>query len=240
MSKMITWRGGVVVSNNKASGLSARTEDFVHKQLNPQRHEYKLSKLSGIHVHPFTKTLTWSIFSSRHSSSKSWKEEDPFDWIGSSPLCFSLNRGQPTWESHFRKALIKSVNGSGPDLVSNEPASEMGWKELDTDGNSRIPEKKITKKAKPNMAATVNALRGFNGIVRRWSRTFGTLFLSILQRDREQKARQSEGLTQENRKMVTAGDLTHSSEIFLFLSHSPSHWWIRGVKRLQWLAGAVD
>ncbi|KAF5780409.1 hypothetical protein HanXRQr2_Chr11g0471611 [Helianthus annuus] len=54
----ITRKGGVVVSKNTASGLSTITEDLVHKQLNPHRHEYKLSKLSGIQVHPLTNTPT--------------------------------------------------------------------------------------------------------------------------------------------------------------------------------------
>jgi hypothetical protein len=41
----------------------------------------------------------------------------------------------------------------------------MGWMELDTDGNSRKPEKKRSKSVKPNMTATVKVLRGFNGMV---------------------------------------------------------------------------
>lgn len=160
-----------MVSNNKASGLSARTEDLVHKQLNPQAHEYKLSKLSGIQVHPFTNTLTCSVFASPHSDSPSAscneeeEEEDPFlvarFWIAR-PLCFSLNRAQPTWESHFRNAPSKSVNGSGADLGAERPGWEMGSKEVEIDGNWRKPEKKrMKKKNKPNMKTMVEELVSF-------------------------------------------------------------------------------
>ncbi|KAI6691229.1 hypothetical protein NL676_028057 [Syzygium grande] len=62
---------GVEVWNSNASSLSARTGDLVHKQLNPRRHGYKLSKLSGIQIHPLTRTLMWLSRSSPHPDSPS-------------------------------------------------------------------------------------------------------------------------------------------------------------------------
>lgn len=157
-----------MVSNNKASGLSARTGDLVHKQVKPHEHEYKLSKVSGIQVHPLTKTLTWSILSSPHSESLSatCKEADRFDDLRIRSLCFSLNRAQPTWESHFLKALYKSVNGSGMDLLIGILGSWMGLMEADMEGNSRKPKKKRIRNTKPNIRVEmVKELRDFNNMV---------------------------------------------------------------------------
>lgn len=162
-----TWRGGVVVSNNKASGLSARTEDFVHKQLNPHRHEYKLSKLSGIQVHPFTKTLTWFIFNllQPESPSMTCNEDDGKDPFEIKLLCFFLNWAQPTSESHFLKAPIKSVNGSGVYVIECLGSVIEGIEE-ETVGNSRKPEKQRTTRVKPSISAMANEFRGFNCMVR--------------------------------------------------------------------------
>ena len=211
-----------MVSKNKASGLSARTEDFVHKQLNPHRHEYKLSKLSGIQVQPFTKTLTCFIFSSRHSSSDSpptfCKEEDPFDWTETNPICFSLNRAQPTWESHFLKALIRLVNGSGPDSGPDEVGCWlMGWiMEFDTAGKSRKPEMKRIKKVKPNMEKMVKTLRDFNGMVVTDRANSESLSLHRL---RERGYNWGGSVNEFDSKLGCCFRLFVRSEVFVFSSH---------------------
>lgn len=173
MMEKVTLRGGVLVSNNKASGLSAITGNLVHKQLSPHLQEYKLSIPSGIQVHPLTKTLTWFIFNSPHSnspSSTSCKEleeikPDPFL---KPPLCLSLNWAQPTRESHFLKAPNRFWNGSGLESDKDAKIESLGEGiEEDADGKSRNPAKKRMKSPKLNMVVAAKVLRDFNGIVYR-------------------------------------------------------------------------
>lgn len=161
----------MVVSNSKASGLSARTGDLVHKQLNPQVHEYKLSKLSGIQVHPLTKTLTWFSFNPAQFPISC--KDATFDWFKGTPFGFSLKRAQPTCESHFLKAPTRSVKGSAACGVMGRL---MGGKEEETEGNWRKPEKKRRKKVKVSMIVMVKVLMGLGGT--------GMVVLSLFRRER--------------------------------------------------------
>ena len=194
-----TWSGGVVVSNNKASGLSARTEDLVHKQLNPHRHEYRLSKLSGIQVHPLTKISTWRICSTpqSRSPSTSCKEEDPF-FIN--PLWVSLKLEQPTWESHFLNAPKRSLKGSEVWWFRKVDMLRDGI-EVDADGYWKELKKRRIRNAKPSIVAIAKVLTDFNSMVR-WGET-GSLFVSL---SFPMEKKEKRGRAWERRRVVAEFD----------------------------------
>jgi hypothetical protein len=102
----------------------------------------------------------------------------------------------------------------------------MDWMELDTDGNSRKPEKKKSKSVKPNMTATVKGLRGFNGMVGADLAVWVSLFLSLLKREqRDNREIQSTDLIHDNSILETRVLCFVGSESFLLLFRSLSHCW---------------
>ena len=166
-------------SKNNASGLSARTGDLVHKQLNPHEQEYKLSKLSGIQVHPLTKTLTWLSFKPPQSLTSC--KDATFEWLRGTPFGFCLKRAQPTWESHFLKAATRSEKGSAVGGVV--VGRVMGGKEEEeAEGKWRKPEKKRRKKVKVSMIVMVKVFMGLEGTGIVEGKKMGVLTLSSSQR----------------------------------------------------------
>ena len=73
--------------------------------------------------------------------------------------------------------MTKSVNGYGVDLVDKRVGLGplTGLMVVETDGNSRKPEKKRRKNAKPNMNTMVMELIDFKSMI---------LFLSFTERER--------------------------------------------------------
>lgn len=173
-----------MVSNNTASGLSARTGDLVQRQVKPQEQEYRLSRLSGIQVQPLTSTLTCPILSAPHfvSPSPSCNEEEAFETGIGECLSFSRKRSQPTCESHALNAAPRSVNGFA--AASETPRGFAGADRLGIRGD---PEKRKRRaKRNPNMITIAKVLvspRGFNCMVRERERDRerrGVFFFSLL------------------------------------------------------------
>lgn len=138
--------GGITFSNSRASGLSASTGDLVHKQVKPQRQEYKLSRLSGIQVQPLTNTLTCEIPIPEHSRASTVCRADA---LGDQAARRLRKRGQPTWESQREKAERRSEKGELGVVVR---VGETG-RGVEREGNSRKWERRRRVRAKAIIGA---------------------------------------------------------------------------------------